>query len=50
MGEADSSLPCSTCRLLEDKESLDLEEDDEAKATLLLYILPGTAMILLSFR
>ena len=48
MGEADSSLPCSTCRLLE-TESLE-EEDEEAKATLLLYILPGAAMVLLGCR
>ena len=45
MGEADSGLPCSTCRLL-DTERL----EEEAKATLLLYILPGAAMILLGFR
>ena len=49
MGEADSSLPCSTCRLLE-TESLEEEVDEEAKATLLLYILPGAAMVLLGFR
>jgi len=48
MGEADSSLPCSTCRLLE-TESLE-EEDEEAKATLLLFILPGAAMVLLGCR
>ena len=48
MGEADSSLPCSTCRLLE-TESLE-EAEEEAKATLLLYILPGAAMILLGSR
>ena len=48
MGEADSGLPCSTCRLL-DTESLE-EEEAKAKATLLLYILPGAAMILLGFR
>ena len=48
MGEADSSLPCSTCRLLE-AESLE-EAEEEAKATLLLYILPGAATILLGSR
>ena len=47
MGEADSGLPCSTCRLL-DTERLE-EAEEEAKATLLLYILPGAAMILLGF-
>ena len=48
MGEADSSLPCSTCRLLE-TESLE-EAEEEAKATLLLYILPGAVTILLGSR
>ena len=48
MGEAESVLPCNTCRLL-DTERLE-EAEEEAKATLLLYILPGAAMILLGLR
>ena len=44
MEEADS-LPCSTCRLL-DTETL----KEEARETLLLFILPGAAMILLALR
>ena len=46
MEEADS-LPCSTCRLL-DTETL--KEEEEARETLLLFILPGAAMILLALR
>ena len=47
MEEADS-LPCSTCRLL-DTETLK-KEAEEARETLLLFILPGAAMILLALR
>ena len=46
--EAVSGLPCSTCRLL-DAEGLK-EEEEEYKATLLIFVLPGVAMLLMGLR
>ena len=48
MDEALSGLPCSTCRLL-DAEGLK-EEEEEYKATLLIFVLPGVAMLLMGLR
>ena len=47
MDEALSGLPCSTCRLL-DAEGL--KEEEEYKATLLIFVLPGVAMLLMGLR
>jgi len=46
--EAVSGLPCSTCRLL-DAEGL-REEEEEYKATLLIFVLPGVAVLLMGLR
>ena len=43
-----SGLPCSTCRLL-DAEVL-REEEEEHKATLLIFVLPGVAVLLMGLR
>ena len=42
-----SGLPCSTCRLL-DAEGL--KEEEEYKATLLIFVLPGFAVLLMGIR
>ena len=43
-----SGLPCSTCRLL-DAEGL-REEEEEYMATLLIFVLPGVAVLLMGLR
>ena len=46
--EAKSGLPCSTCRLL-DADGL-REEEEEYKVTLLIFVLPGVAVLLMGLR